>query len=103
MKNGTLNPFFKTRHKIIAQIPGNNIRFSIKVSLKEILTKHNHIYLQESCINVFNVFRCVQYKTADVLERAAPLPADMRADIEDYADSMEFSIILISENCVSMT
>ena len=49
------------------------------------------------------VFRCVQYKAADVLERAAPLPADMRADLEDYVASMEFSIILISESCVSMT
>ena len=52
---------------------------------------------------LFFVFRCVQYETASVLERAAPLPADMRADIEDYVTSMDFSIVQISDNCVSMT
>ena len=38
-----------------------------------------------------------------MLEKAAPLPEDMREDVEEYTSSMDFSLIQVSASCVAMT
>ena len=47
--------------------------------------------------------RCSPYDPAEVLERAAPLPADLRADIERYVASIDFCLVQVADNCVGMT
>ena len=49
------------------------------------------------------IFRYPPCNATDVLEKAAPLPEDMREDVEEYTSSMDFSLIQVSASCVAMT
>ena len=51
----------------------------------------------------FFICRYPPYSATDVLEKAAPLPEDMREDVEEYTSSMNFCLVKVSATSVAMT
>ena len=48
-------------------------------------------------------YRYAPQSANDVQEKSAPLPEDMRADIEEFTSSIDFSLVQTSVTCVAMT